>query len=298
MRRRQPSSSAPATLTANVAHGQPPRSAAAPRRRPLARASRARRRRRSPRARGRRARDRMGASAHGTRILAHGAPFGTSVRFEGRAQRAEREAVERSGGADRSQVVPARRGRGRGRRGPAALAGRTGGGARARGARTAPNVLVLVLDSLRHDYVGAYGNPWIKTPNIDALARESLRFTRAFPEAMPTVPARRSLMMGRRVYPVARLAPDAQPARLARLDRLGRGHDDVAEDAAPARLLDGLRHRQPVPRLRAGVGGLPAHGRPLRARSAGRSACCTPPPASPSARCCGGCRGGCARSAT
>jgi len=65
----------------------------------------------------------------------------------------------------------------------------------------ARNLVVVVLDSLRHDYVGAYGNPWIRTPAIDALARESLRFTRAFPEAMPTVPARRSLMMGRRVYP-------------------------------------------------------------------------------------------------
>jgi arylsulfatase A-like enzyme len=64
-----------------------------------------------------------------------------------------------------------------------------------------PNVLVLMIDSLRHDYVGAYGNEWIRTPNIDALAQESLRFTRAFPEAMPTVPARRSLLTGRRVYP-------------------------------------------------------------------------------------------------
>ena len=54
--------------------------------------------------------------------------------------------------------------------------------------------------------------------------------------------------------PVARLAPDAQPARLARLDRPRRGHDDVAQDAAPARLLDRLRDRQPVPRLRARVG--------------------------------------------
>jgi arylsulfatase A-like enzyme len=70
-----------------------------------------------------------------------------------------------------------------------------------RAAGNAPNVLVLVIDSLRHDYVGAYGNSHIRTPSIDALARESLRFTRAFPEAMPTVPARRSLMMGRRVYP-------------------------------------------------------------------------------------------------
>lgn len=81
------------------------------------------------------------------------------------------------------------------RPGAAALAART------RAAADSPNVLVLVIDSLRHDYVGAYGNTWIRTPNLDALARESLRFTRAFPEAMPTVPARRSLMMGRRVYP-------------------------------------------------------------------------------------------------
>lgn len=73
--------------------------------------------------------------------------------------------------------------------------------AQLRAARHGPNVLVVVLDSLRHDFVGAYGNAWIRTPHIDALARESLRFTRAFPEAMPTVPARRSLMMGRRVYP-------------------------------------------------------------------------------------------------
>jgi arylsulfatase A-like enzyme len=64
-----------------------------------------------------------------------------------------------------------------------------------------PNLLVIVLDSLRYDHVGANGNDWIRTPNIDALARESLRFTRAFPEAMPTVPARRSLMTSRRVYP-------------------------------------------------------------------------------------------------
>ncbi|MBS1869957.1 MAG: sulfatase [Actinobacteria bacterium] len=81
------------------------------------------------------------------------------------------------------------------RPGAAALAART------RAAQHAPNVLVIVLDSTRHDYVGAYGNTWMRTPTIDALARESLRFTRAFPEAMPTVPARRSLMMGRRVYP-------------------------------------------------------------------------------------------------
>ena len=64
-----------------------------------------------------------------------------------------------------------------------------------------PNLLVVMIDSLRADHVGAYGFKPVHTPNLDALARESLRFERGFPEAMPTVPARRSLLLGRRIYP-------------------------------------------------------------------------------------------------
>src|SRR5215211_2868096 len=63
-----------------------------------------------------------------------------------------------------------------------------------------PNVLLIVIDSLRTDFVGAYGSH-VRTPNIDALARDGLRFTRAFPEAMPTVPARNSILGGRRFFP-------------------------------------------------------------------------------------------------
>ncbi len=29
------------------------------------------------------------------------------------------------------------------------------------------NVILIILDSLRRDPVGAYGNDWIGTPNID-----------------------------------------------------------------------------------------------------------------------------------
>ena len=63
------------------------------------------------------------------------------------------------------------------------------------------NIVLIVIDTLRPDHLGCYGNEQVRTPNIDALARESLRFTRVFPEAMPTVPARRSILTGRRVYP-------------------------------------------------------------------------------------------------
>ena len=43
------------------------------------------------------------------------------------------------------------------------------------------NVVLIIIDSLRKDHVGAYGNSWIKTPSLDAFARESLRFTQSLP---------------------------------------------------------------------------------------------------------------------
>ena len=52
----------------------------------------------------------------------------------------------------------------------------------------------MLLDSLRRDHVGAYGNDWIKTPSLDRFASESVKFIRAYPEALPTLPVRRSLI--------------------------------------------------------------------------------------------------------
>src|ERR687896_2651564 len=63
-----------------------------------------------------------------------------------------------------------------------------------------PNVLLIVVDSLRTDFVGIYGSR-VRTPTIDAIAADGIRFTRAYPEAMPTVPARNSILSGRRVFP-------------------------------------------------------------------------------------------------
>ena len=63
------------------------------------------------------------------------------------------------------------------------------------------NVVVVIVDTLRKDHTGAYGIEWIKTPNIDALARESLPFTRAYPEAMPSIPTRRGIHTGFRSFP-------------------------------------------------------------------------------------------------
>lgn len=69
-------------------------------------------------------------------------------------------------------------------------------------ARDAPNVILIVTDSTRADYIGAY-NPEARarTTSLDALASEGLRFEYAVPEAMPTGLVRRTLLTGMRGFP-------------------------------------------------------------------------------------------------
>ena len=59
------------------------------------------------------------------------------------------------------------------------------------------NVIVVMLDTLSADYMGCYGNNWIKTPNMDRLAREGVLFENNYIEGVPTVPCRRSMLTGR-----------------------------------------------------------------------------------------------------
>ena len=63
------------------------------------------------------------------------------------------------------------------------------------------NVILVILDSLRKDHVGIYGNDEIRTPSLNALAKESLRFARAYPESIPTLCARRAIHTGLRTRP-------------------------------------------------------------------------------------------------
>jgi arylsulfatase A-like enzyme len=69
------------------------------------------------------------------------------------------------------------------------------------------NVVVVVMDSLRADHV--YG-PRARTPTMNKVAQEGLRFTRAYPEGMPTIPARRAIMAGRRTFPFRGWKPHKQ----------------------------------------------------------------------------------------
>ena len=63
------------------------------------------------------------------------------------------------------------------------------------------NVIVIMEDSFRKDHLGCYGNTWIKTPNLDKFASESVIFDFAYVEGAPTIPSRIALFTGRYTLP-------------------------------------------------------------------------------------------------
>jgi len=65
----------------------------------------------------------------------------------------------------------------------------------------AKSVLLVTIDTLRADHVGAYGDTRARTPNLDALARDGVRVERAWTTAPITLTAHASLLSGR--YPPA-----------------------------------------------------------------------------------------------
>jgi arylsulfatase A-like enzyme len=51
-------------------------------------------------------------------------------------------------------------------------------------------VIMLLIDTLRYDFIGFNSNRSIKTPNIDRLATKSLIFDKAYVGSYPCMPAR------------------------------------------------------------------------------------------------------------
>jgi arylsulfatase A-like enzyme len=69
------------------------------------------------------------------------------------------------------------------------------------------NVIVMMTDSLQYNYLGCYGNEWIKTPNYDRFAKQAALFENNFTEGLPTIPCRRAMFTGRYTLPAIGWAP-------------------------------------------------------------------------------------------
>ena len=108
-----------------------------------------------------------------------------------------------------------------------------------------PNLIVILVDDLRFDETGASGHPYLKTPNIDRLAREGARFANAFHTTPLCSPNRASIVTGQyasRHGIIDNVGREAMSHRLANyhleLQRLGYetahiGKWHMGNDAAP-----------------------------------------------------------------
>lgn len=76
-----------------------------------------------------------------------------------------------------------------------------------------PNIIIIYCDDLGYGDVGAYGATQIKTPNIDKLAKNGIRFTNAYATSATSTPSRYALLTGE--YPwrneSARILPGDAP---------------------------------------------------------------------------------------
>ncbi len=62
------------------------------------------------------------------------------------------------------------------------------------------NILFIMADQLRWDYLSCYGHPHLKTPNIDNLAKKGVQFDSAFVQSPVCGPSRASYYTGRTVF--------------------------------------------------------------------------------------------------
>lgn len=63
-----------------------------------------------------------------------------------------------------------------------------------------PNVVIIYADDLGYGDLGCYGHPTIRTPNLDRMAAEGMRFTEFYSAAEVCTPSRAALLTGR--YPL------------------------------------------------------------------------------------------------
>jgi arylsulfatase A-like enzyme len=64
---------------------------------------------------------------------------------------------------------------------------------------TNPNFIIFIADDVSRDDLGCYGNTQVKTPNIDRLAAQGIRYNNMFLTASSSSPSRNSIITGR--YP-------------------------------------------------------------------------------------------------
>ena len=75
--------------------------------------------------------------------------------------------------------------------------------------RSRPNILFIMDDQHRFDWLGCAGADWVNTPNIDRLAQHGVRFTNCYTNAPVCAPARIALATGKQITRVGAMGNNA-----------------------------------------------------------------------------------------
>ena len=123
------------------------------------------------------------------------------------------------------------------------------------------NVLLIISDTVRHDYLGCYGSPWVKTPHLDALARESALMTRFFTASFPTGPMRKDVHAGRFTFPYTnwsqpRATDELVLAELAKAKGYRTAY--IGDTSNSPQLRQGFDHEQVISSRASKIGDVPA----------------------------------------
>ncbi len=98
---------------------------------------------------------------------------------------------------------------------------------------TKPNFLILMSDNHYSDHLGCYGDKTVKTPAIDKIAKNGVRFTNAFCASPSCTPSRGAMLTGQEIWRLGEGAnlwsslPDSIPTYQDILEEAGyhTGHD-------------------------------------------------------------------------
>jgi arylsulfatase A-like enzyme len=63
-----------------------------------------------------------------------------------------------------------------------------------------PNIILLMSDNQSWNHLGCYGDPVVKTPNIDKISADGVRFMNAFCSVPSSSPARASMLTGQDIW--------------------------------------------------------------------------------------------------
>ena len=104
------------------------------------------------------------------------------------------------------------------------------------------NVIWIVSDTFRRDHVGAYGNRWIHTPSIDALAADAVRFDSHYSAGFPTMPTRADHQTGR--WTMSFMGWQPLPTGVTTLAEIlaGHGMHTAASVDTPYYIRDGMNY--------------------------------------------------------